>query len=84
MPKQNFTMATPAKNPAYQRPYKSRNGRRKEDRRRFDDNKDSKFFWRVVMGVVFLLLLVLGFVVKGTIDRQNSIPASQTPVQEIF
>ena len=75
-------MVTQAKKSAYHRPYKSRSDRRKGDRRRFDENKDKKFLWRVVVGVGLLLLLALGFAIKGMIDRESKIPASHMPVQE--
>lgn len=38
--------------------------------------------WRVVVGVGLLLLLALGFAIKGMIDRESKIPASHTPVRE--
>lgn len=76
-------MVTQAKKSAYHRPYKSRSDRRKGDRRKFDANKDRRFLWRVVVGMGLLLLLALGFAIKGMIDRESKIPESLTPVREI-
>ena len=75
-------MVSQANKSGYQRPYKSRSDRRKVDRRRYDENKDNKFLWRVAVGVGFLVMLALGFAIKGMIDRESKIPASHTPVRE--
>lgn len=61
--------------PAYKRPYKSRSERRERDRRKHDEARDYKFLWRVAGGIGLLLLLALGFAIKGTTDGEIS-PAS--------
>ncbi|WP_210514509.1 hypothetical protein [Hymenobacter terricola] len=77
------TTAPVIKKPAYQRPYKSRNERREVDRRKHDESKERKFLLRMAVGVGLLLLLALGFAIKGLIDHENSIPKSQIPHKEI-
>lgn len=54
-----------AKNQAYQRPYKSRQERRLAERRKADDSTDNAFLIKVAVLIGFLILVVVGFVVKG-------------------
>ena len=60
---------------AYQRPYKSRQQRREADRRKSDESNDYKFLLRVGAGIAIVLAVVLGFVLKGMMDR-NAAPVS--------
>jgi hypothetical protein len=57
---------------AYQRPYKTRNQRRHEDRRKYDESKDQKFLWRVAGIVGILLIVALGFVIKGVAEHGDA------------
>ena len=57
---------------AYQRPYKSRQQRREADRRKTDEANDYKFLLRVGSGIAIVLLLVVGFMLKGVMDRNDS------------
>ena len=51
---------------AYQRPYKTRQQRRENDRRKTDGSaNDYKFLLRAGAGIAIVLALVLGFVLKG-------------------
>ena len=63
---------------AYQRPYKTRDQRRKAARNKIDDSADHKFLVKVVVGVALLLLLAVGFVVKGLADRESATASSPT------
>lgn len=63
--------------PIYKRPYKSRRERRERDRRKHDEASDYKFLLRVAGGIGLLLLLALGFAIKGATDGEIS-PASLT------
>ena len=57
---------------AYQRPYKSRQQRREADRRKTDEANDYKFLLRIGSGIAIVLLLVVGFMLKGMMDRDDS------------
>ncbi|WP_345120084.1 hypothetical protein [Hymenobacter antarcticus] len=63
---------------AYQRPYKSRQQRRESDRRKTDESSDYKFLLRVGAGIAIVLAMVLGFVLKGMMDRNADPAASAT------
>ena len=63
--------------PVYKRPNKSRSERRERDRRKHDDASDYKFLWRVGGSIGLLLLLALGFAIKGAADGEIS-PGSRT------
>ena len=63
--------------PVYKRPYKSRSERRERDRRKHDEASDYKFLWRMAGGIGLLLLLALGFAIKGATDGEIP-PASLT------
>ena len=56
---------------AYQRPYKSRSQRREIARRKHDESGDYKFLLRVAGVIGFLLLVALGFAVKGMAERSE-------------
>ena len=70
------TDAPTAKQGAYQRPYKTRSQRREQARRNYDENSDHKFLLRAALVVALLLVVALGFVVKGFVDRQDDTPAA--------
>lgn len=76
----NTVTVSAAKKPAYKRPYKSRSQRRESDRRKYDESKDQKFLWRVAAGIGLLLLIALGFALKGAVDQGNE-PGPMIPVQ---
>lgn len=61
-----------AKNKAYERPYKSRQERRLADRRKADNSNDNAFLTRAAVVVGFILLMAVGFAIKGMSDRQNA------------
>ena len=64
-----YTVTAPkSKKSAYRRPYKSRRERREVDRRKHDESKDSKFLFRVALGIGLVLLVAWAFVLKGTMD----------------
>ncbi len=69
------------KSKAYQRPYKSRQERRKAARNQVDDSSDHKFLLRVAVGLGLLVLLVIGFAVKGLADRDNATAAYPSAVE---
>ncbi|UOQ98039.1 hypothetical protein MUN81_00770 [Hymenobacter sp. 5317J-9] len=69
------TQAPAAKKTAYQRPYKTRSQRRLADRRKHDESADFKFLIKVAVGVGFLLLLAVGFAIKGMADSSDASPA---------
>ena len=52
----------------YKRPYKSRQQRRKADRRKHDETSDSKFLVRVAIGIAIVLVVVLVFLLKGSMS----------------
>ena len=66
-----------SKKSAYRRPYKSRRERREVDRRKHDESKDSKFLFRVVLGIGLVLLVAWAFVLKGTMDQKKSSPTEE-------
>lgn len=68
----NIYAAPVVMKPVYKRPYKSRSERRERDRRKHDEASDYKFLWRVAGGIGLLLLLALGFAIKGTMDGEIS------------
>ena len=57
---------------AYQRPYKTRRQRREADRRKTDKSHDHKFLLRAGVGIAIVLAVVLGFMLKGLIDRDKA------------
>lgn len=59
---------------AYQRPYKSRQERREVDRRKYDESRDHRFLLRAGAVVGLLLLLTLGFALKGLLDKDSLAP----------
>ncbi|WP_426058384.1 hypothetical protein [Hymenobacter sp. B1770] len=61
-----------AKKSAFQRPYKSRSQRREIDRRKHDEAKDSKFLIRVAIAVGLVLVVALGFAIKGVADTNST------------
>lgn len=61
---------------AYQRPYKTRSQRREIARRKHDENTDRKFLARVAMVAGALLLLAVGFALKGWPDREAEVPVA--------
>ena len=61
---------------AYQRPYKTRSQRREIARRKHDENTDRKFLVRVAMVAGALLLLAVGFAIKGWTDREAEVPVA--------
>ncbi|MBJ6107584.1 hypothetical protein JAO73_01065 [Hymenobacter sp. BT523] len=65
------TQASAAKKSAYQRPYKTRSQRRMADRRKHDETADFKFLVRVAVGIGLLLLLAVGFAIKGMADSSD-------------
>ena len=64
------THAPTAQKGAYQRPYKTRRQRREVARRKHDENSDHKFLIRAAVVGGLLLLLAIGFALKGMADRQ--------------
>ena len=70
------TDASPPAKGAYQRPYKTRLQRREQARRKHDENSDHKFLMRAAVGVGLLIMLALGFALKGFADRQETTPAA--------
>ncbi|WP_188562284.1 hypothetical protein [Hymenobacter frigidus] len=60
---------------AYQRPYKTRQQRREADRRKTDESHDHKFLLRAGVGIAIVLAVVLGFMLKGLMDR-DKVPAA--------
>ena len=70
------TDALPTPKGAYQRPYKTRVQRREQARRKHDENSDHKFLMRAAVGVGLLILLAVGFAVKGIAERQDTAPAA--------
>lgn len=73
----NTATASSTRKAAYQRPYKSRSQRREVDRRKHDEANDYRFLIRVGVGVAVLVVLVLSFVAKGTLDQATE-PAAPT------
>ena len=73
----NSSTAPVATKTVYKRPYKSRSERRERDRRKHDESSDYKFLWRVAGGIGLLLLLALGFAIKGVTESENP-PVSLT------
>ena len=70
------TTHVPASNKvAYQRPYKSRQQRREAGRRKYDESGDHRFLLRLAGGVGLLVVVVLGFVLKGAFDADGPAPA---------
>ena len=65
----------------HKRPYKSRSERRERDRRKHDEASDYKFLWRMAGGIGLLLLLALGFAIKGATDGEIP-PASLTELNQ--
>ena len=57
---------------AYQRPYKTRQQRREADRRKTDESQEHKFLLRVGGGIAIVLAVVLGFMLKGLMDRDKA------------
>ena len=57
---------------AYQRPYKTRQQRREADRQKTDEFHDHKFLLRAGVGIAIVLAVVLGFMLKGLIDRDKA------------
>ena len=57
---------------AYQRPYKTRQQRREADRQKTDESHDHKFLLRAGVGIAIVLAVVLGFMLKGLIDRDKA------------
>ncbi len=70
------TNASPPSKGAYQRPYKTRLQRREQARRKHDENSDHKFLVRAAVGVGLLILLAIGFALRGLADRQETTPAA--------
>jgi len=60
------------KKQAYKRPYKTRQQRRQADRLKADDSADSKYLIKVAAAIGLLLLLAIGFAIKGMADRENA------------
>lgn len=61
-----------AKNQAYERPYKTRQQRRLAERRKADDSNDNAFLIKVAVVIGFILLVAVGFAMKGMADHQNA------------
>ena len=61
---------------AYQRPYKTRRQRREADRRKTDKSHDHKFLLRAGVGIAIVLAVVLGFMLKGLMDRDKASAAT--------
>ena len=57
---------------AYQRPYKTRQQRREVDRRKTEESNDHKFLLRAGVGIAIVLAVVLGFMLKGLMDRDKA------------
>ena len=57
---------------AYQRPYKTRQQRRETDRRKTGESDDHKFLLRAGGGIAIVLAVVLGFMLKGLMDRDKA------------
>ena len=57
---------------AYQRPYKTRQQRREADRRKTDESQEHKFLLRAGGGIAIVLAVVLGFMLKGLMDRDKA------------
>jgi hypothetical protein len=63
---------------AYKRPYKTRNQRRVSDRNKYDESRDRKFLWWMAGAVVVLLVIVVGFMAQGMMER-SAIEAAAMP-----
>ena len=57
---------------AYQRPYKTRQQRREADLRKTDESQEHKFLLRAGGGIAIVLAVVLGFMLKGLMDRDKA------------
>lgn len=60
------------KKQAYKRPYKTRQQRRKADSMKSDESADSKYLMKVAVVIGFLLLLAIGFAIKGLAERESA------------
>ena len=69
-----ITDAPVAKKSAYNRPYRTRQQRRLDARRKFDGSSDHRFLWRALAVVGVLLAVALGFVAKGLANREKPTP----------
>lgn len=63
---------------AYQRPYKTRQQRREAARRKTDESGDHKFLIRVGIGIALLVVLALGFALKGSMDQDGTSAAVES------
>lgn len=63
---------------SYRRPYKTktREQRRKDDRKKYDESSDRKFLMRVAGAIAILLAVVVVCMVKGAMDRSEAEAAS--------
>ena len=61
-----------SKKTAYQRPYTSRRERRAANRRKTDEGTDVKFLMKVAAGIGLLLLIAVGFAIKGMAERDSA------------
>ena len=78
------TVSSPTTNKsAYKRPYKSRGQRREIDRRKYDKAKEHRFLRRGALIVGLLVIIVLGFVVKGMNDQESTQPPSSSIAPEV-
>ena len=75
------TNAPTAQKGAYQRPYKTRSQRREHARRKYDENSDHKFLVRAAIVVALLIVVAVGFAVKGFVDRQEETPTALEEVR---
>jgi hypothetical protein len=70
------TLIPMVKKSAFERPYKSRSQRREIDRRKHDEAKDYKFLVRVAIAVGLVLVVALGFAIKGVADTSGTLAQS--------
>ena len=67
----SITASAPSKT-AYQRPYKTRRQRREVDRRKYDEAKDRQFLVRMGVAIGLLLVVAIGFALKGMVDSAGA------------
>ena len=80
----NTAIAPVSKKSAYQRPYKSRSERRKKARDKYGESHDFTFIKRVAAGIGIVLLLVVGFAVKGYMEREKAAPVDGSNPEALF